>query len=115
MRGKTMTTLELRGRINEQGELEIELPTGLPRGEVTVRIDVPGESASWEHQSWTEEEIRELMSPKRKTFRELVEWLDANPPTDSWADLRDNEDGADYIHRMRRQSGIVLDEPGEGA
>lgn len=37
-----MTTLELQGRITENGQLEIQLPTGLPAGEVTVRIDVPG-------------------------------------------------------------------------
>src|SRR5688572_20372640 len=98
MRGMIMTTLELRGRINEHGELEIELPAGLPHGEVIVRIDVPGEITNWEHQPWTDEEIRELMSPKRNTIEELVAWLDANPPTDSWGDLRDDDDTAEYIH-----------------
>ena len=35
-----MTVIELRGRINESGELEVELPDGLPAGEVRVRIEL---------------------------------------------------------------------------
>ena len=106
-----MTVLELKGRITRSGKLEVQLPEGLPAGEVTIRIEVRGED--WEQQLWTEDEIRELIKPKRKTFRELVEWLDTNPPSELWADLKDDEDAGEYIHRMRRQTGIILDEPGE--
>jgi hypothetical protein len=35
-----MTVIELNGRITESGELEIDLPEGLPPGEVRVRIEL---------------------------------------------------------------------------
>ncbi len=106
-----MTIVELKGRITKKGKLEVELPAGLPAGEVTVWIEVHDEDR--EHQPWTEDEIRELIKPRRKTFRELVIWLDNNPSSEPWGDLSDDESAADYIHRMRRESRITLDEPGE--
>jgi hypothetical protein len=51
--------------------------------------------------------------PRRLTFKELAAWLDANPPDEPWGDLKDDEDAGDYVHRMRRQAAIWLDEPGE--
>lgn len=77
------------------------------------RLARPEGEADWEHQPWTDDELRELMTPKRKTFKEMVEWLDSNPPTEPWGDLRDDEDAAEYVHRMRRQSMIQLEEPGD--
>lgn len=41
-----MTTLELHGRINEAGKLEVELPEGLPVGDVKVVIEVPSRETS---------------------------------------------------------------------
>ncbi len=41
-----MRTVEVQARITESGQLDIELPAGLPAGEVTVRIEVPDVSAS---------------------------------------------------------------------
>jgi hypothetical protein len=106
-----MTIVELKGRITNKGKLEVELPEGLPAGEVTVRIEVHDEDG--EQQLWTEEEIREVLKPKRQTFRELVAWLDNNPSSEPWGSLKDGESAADYIHRTRRETGITLDEPGE--
>jgi len=105
-----MTTLELPGRITESGQLEIELPAGLPAGEVMVRIEVPAEvlpsAVDWEHRPWTEEEYRELkglMTPNPKTGAEIAAWLEANPPIDpGWGGITNDEDVADYVHNMRR-------------
>jgi hypothetical protein len=36
-----MTTIELQGRINEEGKLEVDLPEGLPVGDVEVTIELP--------------------------------------------------------------------------
>jgi hypothetical protein len=36
-----MATIELTGRINETGDLEVDLPEGLPTGVVKVIIEVP--------------------------------------------------------------------------
>jgi len=35
-----MSTIELTGHINEAGKLEVELPAGLPPGDVCVRIEL---------------------------------------------------------------------------
>jgi len=50
---------------------------------------------------------------KKMTFKELADWLEAHPPEEPWGDLKDDEDAGEYVHRMRRQSTIWLDEPGE--
>ncbi len=110
-----MTMLELQGQITEEGELIVRLPAGLPAGKVTVRIEVPAESPDWEHQPWTENEIRSLMETKPMPRQEFLAWLDSNPSPEPWGDLQDDEDAGDYIHRMRRQSTVWLEEPGEHA
>lgn len=46
------------------------------------------------------------------TFAELAAWLESNPPEEPWGDIGENEDASDYVHRMRRQSTIQLDDPG---
>jgi hypothetical protein len=69
--------------------------------------DVPAEP------SWTDEEIRQLMARKPTPRAEFIAWLDAHPPEEPWGDLKDDEDAGEYVHRMRRQSTIWLDEPGE--
>ncbi len=38
-----MATIELHGRISEEGKLEVDLPQGLPAGDVKVTIEVPAE------------------------------------------------------------------------
>lgn len=56
--------------------------------------------------------LDESQLPK-PTFAELAAWLEDNPPGESWSDIKDDEDAADYVHRMRRQSAIQLDDPGD--
>jgi len=108
-----MTTLELHGRITETGNLEVQLPAGLPPGGVTVHIDLPSTPADWDQQPWTDEEIQDLLHPEPSSFAQLVAWLDTNPPTQPWADLKDDEDAAEYVHNLRRQSRFTPDEPGQ--
>lgn len=74
-------------------------------------LEQPEAQANWEQQPWTDDEIQQLTKPKRKSFKEMVEWLEANPPTEPWGDLRDDEDVAEYVHRMRRQSTLQLEDP----
>lgn len=107
----TMTILELTGKITENGELEIRLPAGLPAGEVIVRIEVP-ESQVQESQPWTDQEIQELLIPKRLTMQQLSTWLDATPPVEAWGGINSNEDSGEFIHQRRRRHSNTLEDPG---
>jgi hypothetical protein len=105
-----MATLRLQGQITEEGELIVQLPSGLPAGRVIVQIEVTAEAAD---QSWTDDEIRKFMAAEPMSREDFITWLDTHPAPEPWGDLRDDEDAGEYVHRMRRQSTIWLDEPGE--
>ena len=62
-----MTVIHLNGRITAGGELELDLPTGLPAGEARITIEIGDESG------WAPEEIEVAMRTTPKTGRELVE------------------------------------------
>ncbi len=53
--------------------------------------------------AYTEDELRELMNAPRLTPAELFGWLEANPTSEPWGDLRDDEDAGEYVHQMRRR------------
>jgi hypothetical protein len=75
-----MTIIEVRGRINEHGQLEIELPEGLPPGEVRVLIErAEGEDLP----PLTEAEIDELLRTHPMTGAAIV----AAGLTGGWRDL----------------------------
>ncbi len=103
-----MNILNLRGRITEDGKIEVDIPGEFPRGEVDIQLN---SRAAVE--PWTDEEIQNLLSPStpRTTIQEMLAWREANPPTEPWGDIRDDEDASDYVHRMRREDTIQLDEP----
>jgi len=64
-----VTTIHLVGRITENGQLDIELPAGLPPGEARVTIEIAPES-----DTWTDEELDELLNAKHPmTGKEIVE------------------------------------------
>lgn len=62
-----MTVIHLNGRITEGGELELDLPDGLPAGEARITIEIGPESG------WAPEEIEAAMRTTPKTGREMVE------------------------------------------
>jgi hypothetical protein len=63
--------------------------------------------------TWTDEEIRQFMTHEPLPRAEFIAWLAVNPPDETWGDLQADEDAGDYVHRMRRQSAVWLDEPGD--
>ncbi|MBX3081095.1 MAG: hypothetical protein KF716_05635 [Anaerolineae bacterium] len=66
----------------------------------------------WESQPWTDEELQEMMTPRRKTMKEVMAWLDANPPTEEWGGMKPEDDPAEFIHNLRSQRSTVLPDPG---
>ncbi len=101
-----MTTLELPGRITENGHLEIELPEGLPAGKVTVRIDMPDAVVNWDDQPWTEDELQELLTPHPKTGAEIALMLRQMPPIE----LLDPEisDPTEWLKHQRSKQAARL-------
>lgn len=94
-----MVMIHLQGRITESGELDIELPDGLPAGEVQVTIEVSSpEDFPWELRPWTEAELVELMKPTPMTGAEIVAWLQSEG---GWAD--DGTSAADWVANVRRK------------
>ena len=68
-----MTSIELTGRITENGKLELELPAGLPPGEVHVIIELSSaEDTKSADDPITQEELDELMRIEPMTGAEIV-------------------------------------------
>lgn len=89
-----MTTLELTGRINERGELEADLPEGLPPGEVQITIQLPDEVPL------TDEEVAELLRPvPPKSGAEIAAALDEYDLSE-WTDVGD---GAEWVEEQRKK------------
>lgn len=86
-----METIRLPGRITEDGQLEVELPAGLPSGEVEVAIELPA-------QSWSDDELHKLMQPEPLTGSEIV----AAHLTGGWKD-GEIDDGAAWVNEQRRR------------
>jgi hypothetical protein len=87
-----MNIIELTGRINQEGKLEVDLPEGLPPGEVRVRIE------RTEIEPLTEEEVERLMRTEPLTGAEIV----AGGLTGGWRDLG-IEDGQTWVEEQRRK------------
>jgi hypothetical protein len=107
-----MTTLELAGRITEDGQLEVQLPAGLPAGEVTVRIDVPTASDESDVEEWSEQELLALMKPKPKSGAEIAAILEQMEPIE----LIDPEitDPVEWVKAQRKKEAVRLKPYWEG-
>ncbi len=86
-----MGTIRLTGDITENGQLQVELPLGLPSGRVEISIEIPTET-------WTDEELHQLMHPEPMTGSEIV----AAQLTGGWSDAG-IIDGAAWVQEQRRK------------
>jgi hypothetical protein len=59
--------IQLNGRITEGGELELDLPSGLPPGEARITIEIPADAG------WTHEELDRALQLAPLTGAEIVE------------------------------------------
>jgi hypothetical protein len=85
-----MSTLKLRGRITEEGRLEVDLPPGIPAGEARVTIEVPPT------ERWSPQEIAEALKIEPLTGAEII----AAGLAGGWEGI---EDGAEWVDRRRRE------------
>ncbi len=86
-----MNAIEFEGHINQEGKLEIELPTPLPPGKVRVRIERIEEPLS-------EEEAARLMRTHPASGAEIV----ASEAVGGWAELG-IKDGQTWVEALRKQ------------
>jgi hypothetical protein len=87
-----MTTIQLNGRITEEGELEIKLPEGLPPGEARITIEIsPGEA-------WTQEELARAVRIEPMSGSEIVE----AGLTGGWED-QGITDSTGWVEEQRRK------------
>lgn len=98
-----MATIELTGRINETGDLEIAKPSGLRVG-IKVKVTITELDEAIGESDWTQDELQELMKPSEpKPGAEIAAWLRANPDTGGWAEM-DIPDVAEWVRQLRREA-----------
>lgn len=87
-----MTTIQLNGRITEEGALEIKLPEGLPAGEARITIEIsPGEV-------WTQEELERAVRIEPMSGSEMVQ----AGLTGGW-DALGITDSVEWVEEQRRK------------
>jgi hypothetical protein len=86
-----MVTLRLTGTITEDGNLNVQLPSG----EVEVTLELVLEELRWELRPWTEAELEELMKAEFKTGAEIT----ASDVIGAWANygIRDSAARAEEL------------------
>jgi len=87
-----MATIQLNGRITEDGGLDIELPPGLPKGEARVTIEIPIEPP------WRPEELDRALEVVPMTGAEIV----SAGLTGGWSESRISS-GQEWVEERRRQ------------
>lgn len=90
-----MTTIHLQGRITESGELQCDLPTGLPPGEARITIEIGRES---------EGEPRDQKNPLQVVPMTGAELVNAGL-LGGWEDLgiTDSSEWVEEQRRLRRE------------
>jgi hypothetical protein len=90
-----MTTIHLKGRITDTGELDVDLPEGLPSGEARITIEIP-----LAHE-WTAQELDDLLKTAPMTGAEIVK----TGLLGGWADegIVDSEAWVGELRRKRRE------------
>ncbi|MEP7012894.1 MAG: hypothetical protein ABJC13_21440 [Acidobacteriota bacterium] len=86
---KTATALKFEGEVTEDGQLHVELPSGVLRGPVLVTLEALTEEALL----LSEEDLRGA----GLTAAEIA----ASPEIGSWAEDREMPSGAEYVEHLR--------------
>jgi hypothetical protein len=95
-----MVVLRLHGTITQDGKLEVQLPEGLPTGEVDLTLEIQADNPTEveEYQSWTEEELAELLVIEPLTGHEIVQ----AGLTGGWSDMGITDSVA-WVEAQRRK------------
>jgi hypothetical protein len=96
-----MVTLRLQGRITDAGKLEVDLPEGLPAGQVTLILELGSEDEDRNVPIWSDEELEEALRVEPMAGAEIV----AAGLTGGWESLgiADSEEWVRELRRKRRE------------
>jgi hypothetical protein len=104
-----MATVELDGRINEAGELEIGKISGLRAGKVHVVISQVTEADADEAPpadadvTWTDEELKELLKPDPRPGSEVVAMIRSGEiDLSAWAE-QNITDSVEWVKQQREK------------
>ena len=76
-----MTTIELTGRITEDGELRAKVPNHIKPGEVHIIVQLPDNIVQGDTSSWTEDELDDLLKIEVATNQEIFAMLNSDEYT----------------------------------
>ncbi len=97
-----MVTIHLKGQVTDDGELIFDPPKNLPPGEVQITIQAKAEESAEApedaDQDFTDEEIKELLTFKAKTGKEIVE----QGLVGGWEDMGIT-DSVEWVEEQRRK------------
>ena len=85
-----MPTIELIGRITEAGLLDVQLPAGLPAGQVQIRIEIP-------------ELISEVAPVQAEPHGEMASPA-VGPPSTARPSKNEGNGSTEWLHSQRRQT-----------
>jgi len=94
-----MVTLRLTGHINRNGELRVDLPPGVPPGEVDVIITMTSAPAS--DATWTDDEISRVIRVTPRSGEEIAAMLDE--AEDGYHHIADSARWVDEQRNKRRE------------
>jgi hypothetical protein len=93
-----MPTIEIDGRITDQGTLELELPAGPPPGSVHITIVTSTD------RGWTAQELADALKIEPWSGRQIVE----SGLLGGWADegIASGEERVDQQRRLRQERNL---------
>jgi hypothetical protein len=98
-----MVLIHLTGKITENGKLEVDLPEGLPPGDVQITLEMPTEEEiPWEERPWTDEELADMLKTEPKTGAEIAAEIEAGLLGGGWSDITIS--GAEWVEEQRRKN-----------
>lgn len=91
-------TLELKGLINADGKVIVEVPPGIKPGKYLVNLQPENTLNELAGEAWTEDELREAEKFKAKPLSEILK-NDAIGSWENWGDI----DSAEWVDQQRDQ------------
>jgi hypothetical protein len=92
-----MMTITVKGQLDEEGQVRVELPANFIPGEVEITLRVADEAADDDDaELWSDDELRALIQPSPKSGAEIAK----SDAIGGWAHLGIT-DSAEWVAQLR--------------